>query len=589
MKLSFRIKILLIIGLVGTVCTGISVYLSNRQLHADAEKALQEKSKAILSRLSVGAKYVAEMHTLEGIIEETIKKFPDGKFPEEQKMKILKSVPIYAAFQIGKEGAAIENYKFRIATDVPRNSDNKATPQELMIIEKFKSDPGLTEYIYKSDDQQFLSVVSPVRIKESQNCLSCHGNPINSPWRNGKDILGYQMENMKEGDLKATFAIVSSLEPVYQHAAASTKTLLLFGSIGTLFCIGLAFLLIRKPIGEISSLADRVSQASEEINQAAESLAAASQELASSSQEQSSSVEETSSSLEEISGMVSSAVKTSQESVELSHKVTHLVKSGTASMAELQASVQKIAEANTRVESLAKLIEEIGEKTELIDEIVFQTRLLSFNASVEAERAGEHGRGFAVVAQEVGNLAQMSGKSATEISQIVKNSIKEAQEVVKESRAKVEEGVTLCKKTADELRSIEEASKQILIGAEQVLRASEEQNTGIQQINQSINLISRATQENASSAEECSGSSQALMSQGENLTEVVSHLEVVVHGQHLVKSTKIRNQTEKAKKAEVVADNVVALSRTMVPKTLKATGTEKSHGVKGEDDPWEKI
>ena len=70
------------------------------------------------------------------------------------------------------------------------------------------------------------------------------------------------------------------------------------------------------------------------------------------------------------------------------------------------------------------IIQEIEDKTKAIDEIVFQTKLLSFNASVEAERAGEHGRGFSVVAQEVGNLAQLSGKSAAEINEILKRKYK---------------------------------------------------------------------------------------------------------------------------------------------------------------------
>ncbi|NCQ16281.1 chemotaxis protein, partial [Candidatus Falkowbacteria bacterium] len=80
---------------------------------------------------------------------------------------------------------------------------------------------------------------------------------------------------------------------------------------------------------------------------------------------------------------------------------------------ELIGSMDRISESNQDIASLVFAIEEIAEKTKIIDDIVFQTKILSFNASVEAERAGEFGRGFSVVAQEVSNLAKMSGRAST--------------------------------------------------------------------------------------------------------------------------------------------------------------------------------
>ncbi len=375
-------------------------------------------------------------------------------------------------------------------------------------------------------------------------------------------------------------------------------------------CCAASYFLISKLSKHLASLTEKINITSRDVTKASETLASASQQLATSSQEQSSSVEQTSSSLEQISAIVSSSVKTSQEAVEHSKNVASLVTNSAKSMADLQISVQKIAEANERVESLAKLIEEIGEKTELIDEIVFQTRLLSFNASVEAERAGEHGRGFAVVAQEIGNLAQMSGKSAHEIGRIVKSSMNEAQEVVKSNRTRVEDGVALCKQTAEKLHSIQEASKAILKGSEQILRSSEEQNSGIQQINQSINLISRATEENASSAEECSASSQALWSQGESLTTVVAELERVVHGKWVDAENEedvsqvgkqrlppvVRQAASRAPKKYANKTAINSVEKSLRKPIKKATVsraqrsfTEGNLATDLRDDPWEKI
>jgi methyl-accepting chemotaxis protein len=68
------------------------------------------------------------------------------------------------------------------------------------------------------------------------------------------------------------------------------------------------------------------------------------------------------------------------------------------------------------------IINQVYEKTGLIHDIVFKTQLLSFNASIEAARAGQHGRGFAIVAEEVGGLARLSGEAAKEIEALLKDS-----------------------------------------------------------------------------------------------------------------------------------------------------------------------
>ncbi len=369
-------------------------------------------------------------------------------------------------------------------------------------------------------------------------------------------------------------------------------------------------LIMGRSVGSrLNRVTDEVAGSNKRVNKVLDGLSTASEQLASASHQQASSIEEISSSLEEISGMVDSTLRSSKETVQLSEKVSGLVGRGTGSMNELQSAVSHISESNIRVEQLSKLIEEIGQKTELIDEIVFQTRLLSFNASVEAERAGEHGRGFAVVAQEVGNLAQLSGKSASEIGEIVRKTMKEALEVTSNNRKSVENGVSLCKQTAEHFQSIETASQEILSSANAIYRASQEQNAGIQQINQNIQLINQSTQENAASAEECANGSKTLMIQSRKLTGVVGQLEMLVHGKvrsaHLVRKEQHFESTEEHGEPELVNGHADAeheptlgdfsprASVIPMPKrTAPVAAVEKKKAVgmdESEDDAWDKL
>lgn len=388
-----------------------------------------------------------------------------------------------------------------------------------------------------------------------------------------------------------------------RDAGKDTPSLVLSISFGSIVLgVLLSLYLVISTSKQLVSAYTGIASVAQDIAESSVSLSSASQQLASSSQEQSSSVVETSASLEEISGMVGSALKGAERSVELSQRVSELVKSGTESMSNLQGAVMQIAEANQRVEKLAKLIEEIGEKTDLIDEIVFQTRLLSFNASVEAERAGEHGRGFAVVAQEVGNLAQMSGKSANAIGEIVKNSIKEANEVVTLNREKVVLGVELCKKSFEQFTSIEKASKEISENSDQILRSSEEQNGGVQQINQAIQLISKSSQENSALAEDVKVSAGDINGQGSRLNDVLATLAQManvrldLNGKKALSDgsnsnvSKLQQQFRPQSSSKAESQKVTRLRRPSKLNSNQAVGG--SHGslaLKDEEDPWENL
>ncbi|MBC7464647.1 MAG: DUF3365 domain-containing protein [Bdellovibrio sp.] len=552
MKISFRNRIVLTIALTCVLTTAAAIMTGWNKLESEGEKSLVSKSSAILSRIEVGSKYVAQMNTLDAVIKETQLKFPDGKLSDDQKLKVLKSVPVYAAFEIGKSGAEAEHYRFRIASTAPRNIDNKATPAEAAVIEKFKTNPELKEVVEESADGKYILVSRPVRISEKFGCLTCHGHPDTSPWKNGKDILGYTMENMKDGDLRATFTIVSSLEPIKAATQASVRENALWGFLIGLIATTAAFFGIRKPISDLTELANGLSKTAEDVAAMSADIASSSVNLSSGATEQAAAIEETSASMEEMSAMVASNSDNAKNSQGLAQQSQHSAERGKAVVQEMIQSIgqidesnaqimTQIQESNRQISDIVNIINDIGTKTKVINEIVFQTKLLSFNASVEAARAGEAGKGFAVVAEEIGNLAQMSGSAATEIEKMLVSSTQRVEAIVIETKnkvevlvnsgkEKVEHGTEVAKQCGDVLTEIVDSVQSVGRMVVQISDGSQEQSKGVQEINQAMAQLNKVTQENSSASLEASTTADKLSAQAETLRESVQAIQKTLSG-----------------------------------------------------------
>ena len=180
--------------------------------------------------------------------------------------------------------------------------------------------------------------------------------------------------------------------------------------------------------------------------------------LASKANDQAASLEETAAALEEITSITNSA-----------NEGQKLASETTVSMDEINTQVNAINEAIT-----------------VIDQIAFQTNILSLNAAVEAATAGEAGKGFAVVAAEVRNLANRSADAAKEIKNLVQ-----------EATMKANDGKIVSADMIDGYKELNKNISETIHIIEDVSRASKEQMTGIEQINDAVNMLDRVTQENA--------------------------------------------------------------------------------------------
>ncbi|MBY0415721.1 MAG: MCP four helix bundle domain-containing protein, partial [Bdellovibrionales bacterium] len=310
-----------------------------------------------------------------------------------------------------------------------------------------------------------------------------------------------------------------------KDSAQSATTLIVFliVSLGSFGLIA-AYLFSSVLMKSLKSISDILDDSSSQVSGAAGHIASAAEELSQAVTEQSSSLQETSSSVEELSSMVKvntenakNASANSTLSKDQAEKGRSVVEEMVKSMALINDSnnniMNQINHSNEQMSEIVKVIQEIESKTKVINDIVFQTKLLSFNASVEAARAGEQGKGFAVVAEEVGNLAQMSGNAAKEISDMLSASMNKVESIVVDTKSKVDvliadgkekvkNGTRVAEECGDVLKEIVHNVTKVATMASEISVASDEQSRGIVEITKAMGQLDQVTHSNSATSDQ---------------------------------------------------------------------------------------
>ncbi|WP_010256736.1 methyl-accepting chemotaxis protein [Treponema primitia] len=250
-------------------------------------------------------------------------------------------------------------------------------------------------------------------------------------------------------------------------------------------------------LGKLRSVFVSFSQDASRVSTSVFDLSASAKEITTTANEQSASVSEIVSTMEGSKEMSEQVAAKTAEVAELAVKTRELSQRGAELREANQEMMQDIRDQNNKIideiKNLAEMLSRISEAIGIIDNIADQTKLIAFNASLEASSSGEAGARFAVVASEIRRFADNVVDSTGEIKQRIEEAQTASQSLITEANngsMQIDEGYDHMVEQKEVFENIVENSKNVAVNSQQISDLSRKQEFASAQIFTTLQEIS---------------------------------------------------------------------------------------------------